>query len=450
MSYIIIAVLLVCLLISTGILKFKTKKSREIYDLIIAHRGLHISTPENTLKSYNEAIKRGMAIEIDLRILKDNTIICFHDRYSKRLLGYPGKIQDMLFEQLSKYRVLKTDEKVPKFSEVLELVDCKVPILIEIKGLLTKRYKETLIKELENYRGVTYFHVKNLINYFRLKKLYGKKVFFILNPFRQRFEFIKGKHYKKIIIPSIDDLIFSVETTDTAKTVINRIWKLSNRYETRCKKTDWLFNVPIAHRGICDARICENSIESFEECVRKNVAIEADFVWFKGEVRCYHSDKASNKLGQPTSCAEKIPIEDSLTLKEFLEVVGGKVPVIFDIKDAHFSNRRLEIAMMEELKNYKGKFVVQSFNPRVVNWFKLNYPKIHRGQVGHSLRGLRNKVPNPVLVAANFLLFYTGHPDYIVYDLDKNVHILPTFNSIVGLPVIGYAPKSEKETYEYK
>ena len=37
-----------------------------------------------------------------------------------------------------------------------------------------------------------------------------------------------------------------------------------------------------------------------------------------------------------------------------------------------------------------------------------------------------------------------------MYDLDKNVHILPTFNNIVGLPVLGYAPKSVKETYEFQ
>lgn len=137
-------------------------------------------------------------------------------------------------------------------------------------------------------------------------------------------------------------------------------------------------------------------------------------------------------------------------MKEFLKAVEGKVPVIFDIKDAHFANRRLEKLLMEELKSYSGEYVVQSFNPRVVSWFERKYPHIRRGQVGHSLRGLRNKIPNPVLIAVNFCLFYTGKPDYIMYDLDKNVHILPTFNNIVGLPVLGYAPKSVKETYEFQ
>ncbi len=450
--YIIMAILIICLLVNTGILRFKSRKSREIYDQIIAHRGLHINAPENTLKAYNEAITRGFSIEIDIRLLKDKTIVCFHDRYTKRLLGVPGELKRMTYDELSSFRVLKSDECVPKFSDVLELVNGQVALLIEVKGCFNSKFKEEFLKEFESYpyKDNVYFHVKNVLAYFRLKRIYKDKVFYILNPFRQRFEFVKGKHYKKVSIPSLDDLIFSVENTDTAKTIISKIWRISNRYETRCKKNHWLFNTLIAHRGIYDAKIPENSKESFKACAEAGVAVEADFVWYNGEVRCYHSDKASNKLGQPTSCAEKIPLEDSITLKEFLEIINGKVPIIFDIKDAHFRNRRLELAIMQELKNYEGKFVVQSFNPKVVNWFKKNYPKIHRGQVGHSLRGLRNKVPNPILIAINFLLFYTGQPDYIMYDLDKNVHILPTFNSIVGLPVLGYAPKSEKETYEYK
>lgn len=431
--------------------RFKFKKSKEIYDLIIAHRGLHIDAPENTIKSYTEAVKRGISIEIDIRNLPDGNIICFHDRYTKRLLGFPGKISNMSYEEIKKYKVLKSEESVPLLSEVFTLVNSTVPILIEVKGNFTNEYKENFFRALNNYQGNIYFHVKNIITYIRLKKIFGEKVFFILNPFRKRFEFIKGKHYKKIVLPKLDDLFFSVETTDTAKTVISKLWKISNRYETRVKKKEhWLFTTPIAHRGICNSNIPENSIESFRECVKKNVGIEADFVYYKGEVRCYHSDRASNKLGQPTSCAEKVSVENSLKLDEFLKVVDEKVPVIFDIKDAHFFNRRLEKLLMEQLKSYKGKYVIQSFNPRVVSWFEKKYPHINRGQVGHSLRGLRNKVPNPILVAVNFLLFYTGKPDYIMYDLDKNVHILPTFNNIVGLPVLGYAPKSISETYEYQ
>ncbi len=448
--YIVMSILAICLLVNVGVLKFKTKKSREIYDLVIAHRGLHINAPENTLKAYDEAIKRGLSIEIDIRNLPDDKIICFHDRYTKRLLGFPGKVQSMSYEEIKKYRVLSSEERVPLLDEVLKLVDGQIPILVEVKGSFDKEFREAFIKATENYRGVLYFHVKNVVAYHRLKKLYGKRVFYILNPFRRRFEFIKGKHYKRLVIPKLDDLILTVETTDTAKSVISKLWKVSNRYETRTRKNHWLFNTPIAHRGICTSDIPENSIDSFLECVKKGVGIEADFVYYKGEVRCYHSDKASTRFGQPVSCAEKIPIEKSITLKEFLKAVEGKVPVIFDIKDAHFANRRLEKLLMEELKSYSGEYVVQSFNPRVVSWFERKYPHIRRGQVGHSLRGLRNKIPNPVLIAVNFCLFYTGKPDYIMYDLDKNVHILPTFNNIVGLPVLGYAPKSVKETYEFQ
>lgn len=448
--YAIALILAICLLINTGVLKFKTKKSKEIYDLIIAHRGLHINAPENTMTAYEEAIKRGFAIELDLRTLKDGTIVCFHDRYTKRLLGFPGKIDTFVLADIEGFRVERSSEKVPLFSEVISLVSGKVPMLIEVKGSFNKQFKDSLTLAIQSYNGEYYFHTKNIMTYFKLKKLYGKRVFYIFNPFRERFQFVKGKHYKKVSVPEFDNFILTVETTDTTKTVISKIWRISNRYETRTRKDHWLFNTPIAHRGICNSAIPENSVASFEECVKKGVGIEADFVYYKGEVRCYHSDKTSSRLGQPASCAEKIPIEDSITLEEFLKIVDGKVPVIFDIKDAHFSNRRLEKLIMKELETYSGEYVIQSFNPRVVDWFKSNYPHVQRGQVGHSLRGLRNKVPNPILVAINFLLFYSGKPDYIMYDIDPYVHVLPTFNNIVGLPVLGYAPTSVEETLDYQ
>ena len=149
--YIIMAILIICLLVNTGILRFKSRKSREIYDQIIAHRGLHINAPENTLKAYHEAITRGFSIEIDIRLLKDKTIVCFHDRYTKRLLGVPGELKRMTYDELSSFRVLKSDECVPKFSDVLELVNGQVALLIEVKGCFNSKFKEEFLKEFESY-----------------------------------------------------------------------------------------------------------------------------------------------------------------------------------------------------------------------------------------------------------------------------------------------------------
>lgn len=83
--------------------------------------------------------------------------------------------------------------------DVLKLVDGKIPILIEVKGFFTDTFKEELIKILENYNGKIYFHAKNIFTYYKLKSIWKDKVFWILNPLRKRFDFLKTKYYKKIL-----------------------------------------------------------------------------------------------------------------------------------------------------------------------------------------------------------------------------------------------------------
>lgn len=174
------------------------KKSKEIYDTIIAHRGYHYYYPENTISSYFEAIKRNLAIELDVRMTKDGHIVCIHDRYTKRLLGKRGKTYNMTLKEITNYNVKGTCEKVPLLEDVLKLVKGNVPLLIEIKGFLNSRFNRMLLYYISNYEGKFYFHAKNIFTYFILRSLWKDKVFYILNPFRKRFNFIKSKYYKAL------------------------------------------------------------------------------------------------------------------------------------------------------------------------------------------------------------------------------------------------------------
>ena len=175
------------------------KKSKEIYKEKIAHRGFHFSFPENTLPAYIEAINKNLAIEIDIRMTKDGHIICLHDKYTKRLLGKKGKTANYTFKDICKYNVLNSEEKIPTLKDVLDLTESKTILLIEVKGYLTNEFKQKLLEELKNYSGTIYFHAQNLITYYKLKSIFKDKVFWVLNPFRKRFDFIKFKSYRKMV-----------------------------------------------------------------------------------------------------------------------------------------------------------------------------------------------------------------------------------------------------------
>ena len=471
LMYVVYLVLFVVICILKRLLfRFVPKKSQELYNITIAHRGFHLNYPENSLQSF-KVIKGIFAIEMDVRFLKkDKQIVCFHDRYTKRLLGIPGKMSNKRFIDLRHTTYLNSNHYVTRLKTALNCINGKSKVLIEVKGYLSKAYKKELLRIINNYDGDVYFHCKNIITYFKLNKLYKDKVFWILNPFRKRFNFLKGHHYnnvlefilkEKIEIPSLEDiseiLVNAFEENETFEDICSLINRTINTYTSRINKDSFINNSHILHRGILNNKYKEHSEESFKACVRYaeehnvNVTIELDLMYYKGNVICFHSDKASDKLGQEKSCANKDDINNSLKLEQIISILKGhedKVGVIFDIKDFHFKNRILEKEIIKILDKtgYKGNFTVQSWNPFVLMYFEKHKPEYIRGQVGHSLSGLVKYVPlNGIPWIVNVAFFNLSHADYCVYDSSPFLYVLLKYNRIMGRPIYVYAFKSEKE-----
>lgn len=152
----------------------------------IAHRGLHNDKIiENTIPAFKEAINKNYPIELDVHLLKDNEIVVFHDNNLKRLLNINKDIKDYTYKELSKLKI-NNKYHIPTLREVLDLVDGKVPIIIELKydnkvGLLEKE----LVKLLDNYKGkfsvqsfnpfIVRWFKKNRKNYIRGLLISSKK-----------------------------------------------------------------------------------------------------------------------------------------------------------------------------------------------------------------------------------------------------------------------------------
>lgn len=121
---------------------------------LIAHRGVHIDAPENTIQAFKEALKKNYIIEFDVHLLRDNTIVVFHDNNLKRMIGENRKLKDCTYDDIKDLKLLKTENYIPKLEEVLKIINGKVPIIVELKsdrkvGLLEKE----LVKILDNYKG---------------------------------------------------------------------------------------------------------------------------------------------------------------------------------------------------------------------------------------------------------------------------------------------------------
>lgn len=122
----------------------------------IAHRGLHSGKkiPENTLLAFEHAIKAGHPIELDIIVLADGTPAVFHDEDLQRLTGVMGATRTLTKAHLRLLRIYAGDQHIPTLEEVCELVQGRVPLMIEIKcDNSTGRDEAAVVQVLKHYKG---------------------------------------------------------------------------------------------------------------------------------------------------------------------------------------------------------------------------------------------------------------------------------------------------------
>ncbi|MCF0116833.1 MAG: hypothetical protein HUJ61_02145 [Bacilli bacterium] len=108
----------------------------------IAHRGYHNEeNTENGLNAFQRAIDNNLAIEFDIHLTKDNELVVCHDEDLKRTTLKSGIIEDLTLKEIKDNYTLKDGTKVPTLKEVFDLVQEKVPMVIELK-VFRKNYKE--------------------------------------------------------------------------------------------------------------------------------------------------------------------------------------------------------------------------------------------------------------------------------------------------------------------
>ena len=136
--FIVIVCILVVVLYFIAIMPRMNKRPDDSYlrNWHYAHRGFHdnkSAAPENSMAAFKKAVEAGYGIEFDVQLTKDRVPVVFHDETLKRVCGAPGKVRDYTYVQLRQFTLCESEERIPLFSEVLKMVDGKVPLIIEIK-----------------------------------------------------------------------------------------------------------------------------------------------------------------------------------------------------------------------------------------------------------------------------------------------------------------------------
>ena len=122
---------------------------------VVAHRGASGYAPENTLVSFEKGIALGAdMVELDVHLTADDSVVVMHDHDVNRTTDGKGAISGMTFAELRQldaggwFDKKFSGQRVPTLSEVLQLVNGRVKVLIELKwpanGLYTGLVEKTV------------------------------------------------------------------------------------------------------------------------------------------------------------------------------------------------------------------------------------------------------------------------------------------------------------------
>ena len=164
----------------------------------LAHRGLHSDKfPENSLGAFENACNHGFAIELDVRLTKDGTPIIFHDRNTYRMCGIDKNINELTIDELEQYHLSGTKYTIPTLQQVLDLVDGKTPIMIELKP----------VRKKENIEKITYSLLKDYKGEFAIKSFNPLTIMWFKKHAPEVLRGMLSSYFEGIKLPLIYKLI---------------------------------------------------------------------------------------------------------------------------------------------------------------------------------------------------------------------------------------------------
>ena len=148
-----------------------------------------------------------------------------------------------------------------------------------------------------------------------------------------------------------------------------------------------------AHRGLHKEGVPENSMAAFRAALEKGYGIELDIhLMADGNLAVIHDASLKRTAGADVQIEdltaedlenyrlegtdEKIPL-----FKDVMALYEGKAPMIVELKPMNNNHDALAEAACELMKDYKGIYCMESFDPRCIAWLRKNRPQIIRGQL---------------------------------------------------------------------
>jgi glycerophosphoryl diester phosphodiesterase len=187
----------------------------------------------------------------------------------------------------------------------------------------------------------------------------------------------------------------------------------------------WLRDTPLAHRGLHDHTLVENSLPAFAAARDAGYGVELDVHLTRDDVPVVVHDRdleratgTAVRVGRVTLAElRELPLAGSdervPTLAEALDVLGD-TPVMVECKSLGVRAGRLERSVAEVLDDHDGPWCVAGFNPGTARWFRRNRPDAVRVLTAGPLEGLPGPVRRRLAALADL---EAVAPHAISYDL---------------------------------
>lgn len=183
-----------------------------------------------------------------------------------------------------------------------------------------------------------------------------------------------------------------------------------------------------AHRGLHNAKsgIPENSLTAFRKAVDAGYGIELDVQLTRDRIPVVFHDFTLKRMTGEEGKVYDYTFEELRAFKlcgteeripsfeEVLKLVDGRVPLIVEYKVEAMDFSVCPIAD-RLLKDYKGMYIIESFNPLALSWYRSNRNDVIRGQLSTKFE---KGDASPVLryLLRRLVFNVVTRPDFIAYN----------------------------------
>lgn len=214
----------------------------------------------------------------------------------------------------------------------------------------------------------------------------------------------------------------------------------------------------IAHRGLysADQSVPENSLTAFRRAVESGYGVELDVhITADGALAVFHDDdlgrmcgvggKPEDKTWTELAALRLAGSEETIpTLGEVLTVVGGKTPIILELKRGS-RNTALCEGVYASLRDYAGDVCIESFDPFIVRWWRKNAPDRLRGQLSANYREMKKGTSGiNAFLLSRLLTNCLARPQFIAYGLCERKPLTVRLCERMGVMRVAWTSHDER------